>query len=80
MRVLSQEQAAPHSTQSLKRVSVSRTLRGPQGQAQPSSSTVLCRSSALRLARALGTLTSKVFGHLHGTAMLAEKDLEELMT
>lgn len=60
--------------------SVSRTLRGPQGQAQPSSSAVLCQRWALRLDQALGTLTSEVFGHLHGTTMLAEKDLEQLMT
>lgn len=47
---------------------------------QPSSSTLLCRRSALGLARALGPLTSEVFGHSHGTAMLTEKDFEQLMT
>lgn len=39
-----------------------------------------CRRSALGLARALGPLTSEVFGHSHGTAMLTEKDLEQLIT
>ena len=53
---------------------------GATGQAQPSSSIVLCWRSALRLAWAFGPLTSEVFAHLHETAMLAEKDLEQLMT
>lgn len=41
---------------------------------------MLCWRSALRLAWAFGPLTSEVFAHLHETAMLAEKDLEQLMT